>query len=126
MRLAYRGEVCTINQLSEMSGIAPATIRDRIRRGYTVEEAVKDAITHDSVREFDAASHWEDWIGMSTSELHEIYWRWCVSNGYTPLQSRGFTRHLVKIHPIFKVISTKTPTGYARILRLREEVPNLM
>ena len=48
----YRGQPHTINQLSEMSGIAPATIRDRLRRGYSVEQAVRPIATNDSVEAF--------------------------------------------------------------------------
>ena len=36
-----RGKWYTPNELSEICGIPAHTIRDRLRRGYTVEEAVK-------------------------------------------------------------------------------------
>ena len=50
------GKWYTPNALSEISGIPAHTIRDRIRRGYSVEEAVKPIATHDSVREFSESS----------------------------------------------------------------------
>ena len=39
----YEGQVYTINGLSELSGIQPATLRDRLRRGYSLEQAIRDA-----------------------------------------------------------------------------------
>ena len=79
----------TTNQLSEISGLKCHTIRDRLRRGYSIEEAIKVTATQDSVREFSAASWWEDWIGMPINDLYEIYWRWCIQNGYTALQKQN-------------------------------------
>ena len=68
----------TVNELSEMSGVQPHTLRDRLRRGYSVEEAVSLAPTATSVKEFCEASWYEDWIGMSINDLYEIYWKWCI------------------------------------------------
>lgn len=119
MWLQYRGKSYSINELSEMSGIAPATIRDRLRRGYSVEEAIKLSATSDSVQEFTYASHWEDWIGMSTSDLYKIYWRWCVSHEYTPIQHKGFSRQIFQMYPMLKVVPTRSKSGYKRIIRLR-------
>ena len=119
-RYVFRGRYYTANELSEISGVAPATIRDRIRRGYSVEEAIKLAATHDSVREFGEASYWKDWIGMSTMDLYQIYWRWCVSHKYTPLQPKGVTRQLMAVYPVLKIVPTKTVNGYCRIIREKE------
>ena len=103
-----------------MSGIPAATIRDRLRRGYSVEEAISPQPTFDSVKQFCEVSWYEDWIGMSTSNLYHIYWEWCIRNEYTPIHSKGFTRHVMKLYPNLKVIPTKDRDGkYHRIIRLR-------
>ena len=118
-RYEYRGHWYTPNELSEMSGIKCHTIRDRLRRGYSVEEAIKVVAVQDSVKEFCEASLWEDWIGMPINDLFKIYWRWCVSNGYTPLQKQGFSRQVFSIYPNLKTVPTKNASGNFRIIRER-------
>lgn len=115
----YKGQSYTVNQLSEISGIAPHTLRDRFRRGYTVEQAIKPQPVNDSVREFCEASYYKDWIGMSTSYLYKIYWKWCVSEGYTPLQLKGFTRQIMSMYPNLKTVPTRKKTECCRIIRER-------
>ena len=119
MKYEYKGSWYSPNQLSEMSGIPAHTIRDRLRRGYSIEEAIKVVATQDSVKEFCAASLWEDWIGMSINDLFKIYWRWSVSHGYTPLQIQGFSRQLMSMYPMLKTVPTKREDKCVRIIRLR-------
>ena len=119
IRCEYKGVLYTVKELSELSGIAPATIRDRMRRGYSVEEAVKIVSTNESVREFSEASHWKDWIGMSTNDLHKIYWKWCISNGYTPSTIISFSRHLLQMHPYLKVVPIRINDKSYRVIRGR-------
>lgn len=119
MRYELNGAWYTPNELSEMSGVKPHTIRDRLRRGYTVEEAIKVVATQDSVRAFCEASLWEDWVGMSINDLFEIYWRWCIQNGYTALQKQGFSRQVMSMHPMLKTVPTKRGDRCMRIIRLR-------
>lgn len=115
----YENKLYTIKELSEISGIQRATLRDRLRRGYSVEQAVKAAPTHDSVQAFCDASWWEDWVGMSISYLHEIYWKWCIEQGYTPLQIQGFSRQMFSIYPHLKTVPTKKKDKCLRIIRLK-------
>mgnify|MGYP003291541627 CR=1 FL=1 len=111
------GHWYTPNELSEISGIAAPTIRDRLRRGYTVEEAIKMVAVSSSVEEFSEASWWKDWIGMATSDLHKIYKEWCVQNGYTPLTKQGFSRQLFKMFPNLKTVPTRLEDRSVRIIR---------
>lgn len=113
------GKWYTPNELSELCGIPAHTIRDRLRRGFSVEEAVKPVATKDSVKEFSEASWWQDWIGMPINDLHEIYWKWCVSNQHTPLTKQGFSRQLMGMHPMLKTVPTKRDNKSNRIIRLR-------
>ena len=115
----YKGDCYTPNQLSEMSGIAPHTIRDRLRRGFPVEEAVKMTPVLPSVKEFGEASCYEDWLGMSIDDLYKIYWKWCVSHEYTPSAKQGFSRQLMTIYPMLKTVPTKRGGKSHRIIRLR-------
>ena len=118
-RYIYRDRVCTIKELSEMSGIAPHTLRDRLRRGYSVEQAVKLSPTNDSVEHFCEASYWKDWIGMSNNDLYTIYWRWCIQHGYTAIQKQGFTRHIMQVYPQLKVVPIRRGDKCYRMIRLR-------
>ena len=120
-RYELNGNWYTPNQLEELSGVKAHTIRDRLRRGYTVEEAIKVAPTQDGIREFAESSWYEDWVGMPISYLYEIYWKWCVSNGYTPLQIQGFSRQLLSMYPMLKTVPTKRDGKCYRIVRLRSD-----
>ena len=115
----FRGKLYTIRELSELSGIAPATIRDRLRRGYPVEQAARPVATNESVEQFSEASWWEDWVAMSISDLHAIYWKWCVSNGYTPLPKQPFSRQLLRLYPQLRTIPIYQGGKYQRVIRLR-------
>lgn len=118
-RYEYRGQMQTIKQLSEMSGIAAHTLRDRLRRGFSIEEAVKVLPTKDSVREFCEASWYRDWIGMSTSDLYSIYWKWCTSHQLPIVSVQCFTRHIMKYYPGLKTVPTRRGDKCYRIIRMR-------
>lgn len=118
-RYVYRDKWLTIHELSEMSGIAPHTLRDRIRRGFSVEQAVRPTPVHDSVGQFCEASYWKDWIGMSINDLYEIYWKWSIQNGYHTTTKQGFSRQLATIYPQLKTVPTAKGDGCKRIIRLR-------
>ena len=118
-RYEFRGRFYTTQELSELSGVAPATIRDRLRRGYSVEQAVRPALTAESVEQFSEASWWEDWLGMSVNALHEIYWKWCVSHDYTPLGKQPFSRHLLHLYPQLKTVPSRVDGRCQRVIRLK-------
>lgn len=118
-RYELNGKWYTPNELSELSGIAAHTIRDRLRRGYPVEEAIKVVATQNSVRDFAESSWYEDWIGMSISDLHKIYWKWCIEHGYTPVGKQGFSRQLFSMYPMLKTVPTKQGDTCHRIIRMR-------
>lgn len=119
-RYMYKGREYTVNELAEMSGIAHATIRSRIRKGYTIEQAISLVPIDDSVREFCGTSWYKDWIGMSTQYLYKIYWNWCVSNEYLPAPLKAFTKQLMSLYPNLKVVPTKHKNGQCnRVIRER-------
>ena len=116
----YKGIHYTVNELSEISGIAPATIRDRVRRGYPIEQAISMNPLDESVIMFTESSWYQDWIGMSTTYLYEIYWKWCVSHEYTPINIKGFTRQIMRLYPNLKTVPTRKKHKCMRIIRERE------
>lgn len=118
---AYNGKCMTVKELAEMSGIPPHTLRDRFRRGYSVEQAIKPLPTHDSVQEFCDSSWYRDWIGMSTNELHSLYWTWCISTGYEPVGIKSFSRQIFKIYPNLKTVPSKKGHGKAGMHRVIRE-----
>jgi hypothetical protein len=119
-RYELNGKWYTPNELSEISGVKAHTIRDRLRRGYPVEEAVKVIPVQECVRAFNEASFWEDWIGISTDALHKIFWSWCISNGYTPIDKQGFSRQLFSMYPNLKIVPTKLGENTCRrMIRMR-------
>lgn len=118
-RYELNGKWYTPNELAEISGIKPHTLRDRLRRGFSVEEAIKITATHESVIAFCDASLWEDWIGMPISDLFEIYWRWCIQHGYTTVQKQGFSRQLMSMYPMLKTVPTKRGERCYRVIRVR-------
>ena len=113
------GSWYTIDDLSEMSGIPSHTLRDRLRRGYSVDEAVKVIPTHDSVKAFCDASYYHDWVGIPMEELHRTYWKWCLSNGFSPITKQGLSRQIMSLYPMLKTIPTKRGDRCYRIIRLR-------
>jgi hypothetical protein len=118
-RYEVNGSWYTPKELSEMSGIPAHTIRDRLRRGFSVEEAIKITAIKDSVKEFGEASLYTDWIGMPINDLFEIYWGWSVSHGYTPLHIQGFSRQIMGMYPMLKTVPTKRGEKSYRVIRLR-------
>lgn len=116
-RYTYRDQLLTIKELSEMSGVQAHTLRDRLRRGFTVEQAIRPSPIHDSVEQFCEASYWRDWIGMSINDLYEIYWRWCIQHGYTASTKQGFSRQLNTIYPQLKTVPTQKGDTCQRIIR---------
>jgi hypothetical protein len=118
-KLCYNGKSYTAKELAELSGIPAHTLRDRLRRGYSIEEAIRPTPTYDSVKEFAASSWYEDWIGMSINDLHEIYWQWCIRSGYTAVSKQGFSRQLLSMYPMLKTVPTKKGDKCFRIIRLK-------
>ena len=115
----YEGGMYTINDLAEMSGVEAATIRARLRKGHSVEDAVRSHVMDSGVKAFCEASWYRDWIGMSTAYLHKIYWKWCMEHGYAPLHVKGFTRYLMQMYPNLKTVPTRQSTGCCRVIRER-------
>ena len=119
MKYEYKGSWYTTNELATMSGVRPHTLRDRLRRGFAVEEAIKISPVQECVKDFCDASYYKDWIGMSINDLHKIFWSWCISNGHKPIAKQGFSRQLFSMYPNLKTIPTARGGRCERIIRER-------
>lgn len=119
-KLLYNDDWYTIKELSEMSGIKEPTLRDRLRRGYPVHIAVKPIPMYESVEDFCESSCYEDWIGMSISDLYTIYWNWCVSHEYHPTSKQGFSRQIMLVYPMLKIVPIKIKGKCHRLIRVRK------
>ena len=119
----YKDNVYNIKELSEMSGIKYTTLAERLKRGYTVEEAVSaNTKIPESVIQFDHHSDYTDWDGLTSDKLYENYMMWCLK--YTmPIESKvHFTRCVKRLHPNIRFVPTRLKVlgnvMYKRIVRV--------
>ena len=84
----YKDERYSIQELSDISGVDVRLLRNRLAKGYSVEQSLQDNPIHDSILAFDSASYWEEWIGLSSKQLYEQYWKWCVNHDVKPVSHR--------------------------------------
>lgn len=104
----YKGKYYNIHELSELSGVKYSTLCERLKNGYSVEEAVAlDTRIPDSILEFDSASDYKDWDGMINEELYGDYRQWCSNNDFfqnrtstSPNVSSGFIRTFELSRPV--------------------------
>ena len=114
-RYELNGSWYTVNELSEMCGIKPHTLRDRLRRGYAVDQAIRITAMHESVERFAEASWWQDWLDKPMNDVYYIYWKWCINNDYAPIPKHTFSRHLFQMYPTLKSV----PMRGVRYIRQR-------
>ena len=114
----YKGVEYTINELSELSGIKPATIRHRLRSGYDLTNALKEKPIHTSVELFSEASWWMDWEGKTIEELYRIYCKWCDKHCYRTVQKQTSGKELQMLFPIYTVPGFYKGI-YTRVIRFK-------
>ena len=119
-RYFYNDAFYTPKELSDISGIPAHTIRDRLRRGYSVDQAVSESPVFPSVLDFCNASYYDDWIDHSVNYVYGIYWNWCNANQYPHQDIRCFTRQIMEIYPMLKVIPCKKDGKCVRMIRERK------
>ena len=106
-----------------MSGLSVSLIRKRLLKGYSVEQSLRDNPIHDSVAAFDEASYWGDWIGLSSKQLYQRYWKWCVSNDWKPVSHRTLVTQLLpkyNLHTVPMVVGENSQR-YIRQKLIRDE-----
>lgn len=104
----YNGQTFTLRELSEFTGIKYTTLSERLKRGYTLEEAIADGCkVPESITEFVNASYPKDWHGLENSELYQIYSKWCSNNGYQKEAMIHFMRMLKRVVPNLRIVQTR-------------------
>lgn len=121
----YKDELYSGKELAAKCGIKYTTFMERIKRGYTVEEAVQtDYKIPDSIKAFDDASNYFDWNGMTNAELYDIYRKWCMKEDHKyPVESDvHFGRSIRLLHPNIRIVPTRLKRldgiVYKRVIRV--------
>lgn len=125
----YKDDYYTLDELSEMSGFTVKQLRDRMYRGHTIEEAMEPIPIHTSVRLFNEASHWEDWVGMPSNDLYEMYFTWCQKNDLKPVTHRQLMTELLPIwnlHTVSMLASDGVARRYIRKKVRRDQFGRLV
>lgn len=125
--LLYKDQIYNARELADLTGVKYTTLIERLKRGYTVEEAVEyNARIPESIMEFDAASDLQDWDGITTDDLYSIYWKWC-NNNHLPKESKvHFVRSIKKLHPEIRVAPARVKSydsiNYKRVVKLDKHI----
>lgn len=117
MKHYYNGKWYTINRLAELSGVSAPAIRDRLRRGYSIEQAVCPHPMKDSIKEFILASYYKDWIDEKLDDVYQVYWKWCLANGFTPDTKTTFSRQLFGLYGVYVPYLKVVPMDGTRYIR---------
>lgn len=115
----YKGELLTIEQLHNISGLSKEVIRSRLRKGYSAEEAIADSVVKKSIKTFINENDWHDWVNKPTNYVYQQYCAWCKEKDYPSESKTHFMRQLLGIIPWLVSTPNKTRDGKSiRVLRL--------
>lgn len=119
----YRGNTYSIRELSEISGIKYTTLAERLKRGYTVDEAVcGNTRIPESIIQFDNHSDYTDWDGLVSEQVYKIYISWCLKHHFNVESKVHFTRCIKRLHPNIRFVPTRLKLFgdivYKRIVRV--------
>ena len=92
----FNGHAYNVRQLADQAGLPYNTIWNRLKNGYTPEEAMRQPLIANSVLEFIEADDPSSWDGETTFDVWERYERWCYKEdvGYLPLTFQTFVRQI--------------------------------
>lgn len=114
-RYYYRDEWHTVKEIADMTGVDYKKLLQRLYNGYDVEQAVTENPLRESVMAFFHASHWEDWIDMTSDAVYTIYWQWCIRHDHNPESKNVFMKSLKKSYSRLTTVP-KNGKRYIRIL----------
>lgn len=121
----YKDQLLNGKELAAKCGIKYTTLMERLRRGYTLEEAVQsEPKVPDSILEFDNASDYMQWEGMTNAELYEIYVKWCGNpdHKYSVESDVHFSRCIKQLHPNIRIVPARLKlydgVVYKRVIRV--------
>lgn len=119
IKYEYEGNYYTIKQLSEMCSVEEATLRYRIKAGYTVKQAMSDIPIKNSIKRFVDGSDWHDWLDQTTTTVYNSYFDWCKKNKMVAETKILFMKQLFLLIPWLKSVPMKDKNGCgARYIRL--------
>lgn len=126
-QVLYNNQLFNLKELSEFTGIKYTTLSERLKRGYSVEEAITEkSRIPESIEQFVQASYPKDWDGMTNEELYKIYFNWCVRNEHYAESNVHFTRCLKRIVPNLRTVPTRLKRydgiAYKRVIRIDGEI----
>lgn len=99
----YGDGMTTIQELSNKYGIKYTTLVERLKRGYTVEEAIAGERMPESVKQFVDNSYPPDWNGLLNEDLYKRYVEWCDKHDFERESQVHFSRCLKKLVPMKSV-----------------------
>lgn len=119
----YRNQLYTMRELADLTGVNYTTMVERLKRGYTVEEAVADEPrVPDSINAFVEASYPPDWDGMVNADLYKAYAKWCDRNDYRAESNVQFARCVKKVIPTLRTVPSRIKNfgeiSYKRVVRV--------
>lgn len=122
--LLYKDKLYNARELAELTGVKYTTLIERLKRGYSVEEAVADEPrVPQSIYEFVQNSSPLDWNGLTTDDFYKIYFQWCVRNEYAAETKVHFIRNIRRLYPNLKVTPARLKrydgVVYKRIVRFQ-------
>lgn len=122
-KLLYKGNLYTGKELADFTGVKYTTLMERLRRGYTVEEAVADesripASVQAFVDEYDVMSL----NGQTCKEVFNTYRCFCVIHHLIPETQVHFGKSIKRLLPNFRMVPTRVVRDgvvkYERITRV--------
>lgn len=120
----YNGQLYSGKELAELSGVKYTTLMERIKRGYSVEEAIADGTrVPESILVFCDEYDPADWNGLENGQLYMTYRAWCIENNYIPETQVHFSRSLKRqLGERYHIVPTRVTTDgvikYKRLIRI--------
>lgn len=96
----YNGEARTAKGLCDEFGIPYQTFKTRIKKGWTVQQALGlEQRVDDSMDAFVKDSDVGTWAGLTMMQLFDKYSKWCIKKGYTAVTKSKFTHSIRTLVP---------------------------
>lgn len=108
-RYHYDGQDLTITEIAALSGVAGWLIRDRLKRGLTIEQATSEQPTHKQITVGNETHTFEEWasrLGLTVAGLRErlAHYNWTMEEAFkAPRMDRGQSRHRIAFHNRLKI-----------------------
>lgn len=96
----YKGEARTAKGLCDDFGVPYQTFKTRIKKGYSVEQALGlKSRVDESISAFVSDSDIKSWDGLTMMQLFDKYSKWCIKKGYSSVTKSKFTHSIRELVP---------------------------